>query len=828
MKFSDVFGNYTKIEQKLENILLYYDFLPNSKLPMILMKDGSIVVLFNIDGLDYEGLSEEQREDYSHYIRTAMELLPNEGAGFMFSNLLIRDTAKPIPLVRNSAAPELIRYVQGKKQKYWYELIKQSYSNRILCGLRYYPVERKEPGWQTCISERKVHKFYADQINSTANTLKQGYISFSSGLSRFKVRELSRQEVYASLYELINYATPGVYRPDLSLVEQLARSRYYFHSNDEYLVINDAEYISLVGVRRPPPVSVAMYLRRFYELGFPMIMRQSIGFINKTKLSEEHNRNLPIATSLSMIDSKNLIYVDEINEFRKCIDEDNELPVWWHFNVVVRADNKEMLRERRTEVITLLKEIGSHGMVEKRNLKAGFFSLFPGHDRFYKRRALLTTGNVGDYFSSFALYQGDANPVDYLQDRLKGVFAYNPFTSRERAHHRAVCGPTAGGKSFFVIKDLISHLIVNPMIWVVDLSASYLDLFELLKEELPGETAIMQVSRGNSNFEFNPFLMKDPNEPVSDEQFEFCLGFLKLMAGRELSSDPENELAMRNGLKEFMNCYQALLSNQIKPEPIPPLGRLANVMTYEIDNPKLAAAFQLWAEGRRGQIFNTGRDTIQNARYCYFDLRDLDDEPELMKAIVYVIFSKVYRDVSDEAVRPVQKRFVLDEAHRYISDPAFSFWIELLARTGRHLNIMLDLITQSINDLQSNAILTNLKQAFFFPGMKNIDDSFRNLQLTEHHLEQYKGLDPTKFEVFYWSDSGLRRMLRSVADPHTYWLATTDARERGMKRKMKALFGGVKDAIAELVRVTTDCHSIEQRVTKLKTYFEEKEHENND
>ena len=324
MKFSDVFGNYTKIEQKLENILLYYDFLPNSKLPMILMKDGSIVVLFNIDGLDYEGLSEEQREDYSHYIRTAMELLPNEGAGFMFSNLLIRDTAKPIPLVRNSAAPELIRYVQGKKQKYWYELIKQSYSNRILCGLRYYPVERKEPGWQTCISERKVHKFYADQINSTANTLKQGYISFSSGLSRFKVRELSRQEVYASLYELINYATPGVYRPDLSLVEQLARSRYYFHSNDEYLVINDAEYISLVGVRRPPPVSVAMYLRRFYELGFPMIMRQSIGFINKTKLSEEHNRNLPIATSLSMIDSKNLIYVDEINEFRKCIDEDND------------------------------------------------------------------------------------------------------------------------------------------------------------------------------------------------------------------------------------------------------------------------------------------------------------------------------------------------------------------------------------------------------------------------------------------------------------------------------------------------------------------------
>jgi len=820
MRFSDIFGDITQIEQKLENLLLYYDFLPNSKLPIILLKDGALLILFRLEGLDYEGLSEEQREDYSHYIRTALELLPDEGTGFMLSNLLIRDTATPMPLVCNPEASELIQFVQSRKQDFWNERIKESYSNRILCGLRYFPVKRREAPWHTAISEKKVHRFYADQINAAAQTIKQGYISLSSGLSRFKVKELTREESYSALYELINFAPSGVYNPKKSLNEQLARSQYRFHGNEEYLVINDREYISLIGVKVPPPVSVAMYLRRFYELGFPLIMRQSIGFMSKATLTKEHNRNLPIAMSLSMIDSKNLIYVDEVNEFRKRLDEDNELPVWWHFTVAVRANDKEALRERRTEVATLLKEIGSFGVAEKRNLKAGFFSLLPGHDRFYRRRALLTTGNAGDFFSSYALYPGDTNPVDYLEDRLKGVFAYTPFTSRERAHHRAICGPTAGGKSFFVIKDLISHLIVNPLIWVVDLSASYLDLFELLKEEMPNETAIMRVARGNSNFEFNPFLMKNPNEPVSEEQFEFCLGFLKLIAGRELSGDPANELAMREGLKEFLNGYRALLKNQTTPRSIPPLGQLANVLKMEFRNPTLAAAFRLWAEGRRGELFNTGRDTLQNARFCYFDLRDLDDDPELMTAIVYVIFSKVYRDVANEAVRPVQKRFVLDEAHRYITDPAFAFWIELLARTGRHLNIMLDLITQSINDLQSNAILTNLKQAVFFPGMKNIEDSFKNLQLTDYHLSEYRKLDPSKYEVIYWSDSGLRRMLRSVADPYTYWLATTDAGERDMKRRMKERFGNVRDSIEELVRVTAGCNSIEQRILKLETYFE--------
>jgi len=826
MRFLDYFGNYTLLEQKLDNILLYYDFVPNSKLPMILMKDGSVTVLFQIDGLDYEGLSEEQREEYSHYSRSALELLPNEGQGFMLSNLLMRNTAEPIPLIGNPQAPELIQLVQGKKQAFWNKLIQKSYSNKILCGLRYFPVGFagiKEPEWYDCISDKTVFTFYIDVINATASTLKQGYLSLSSGLSRFKVRDLTREESYAALYELVNFSKPGVYQPDVSLVEQLARSQYKFHSSAGYLVINDNEYISVVGIRRPPPVSVAMYLRRFYELDFPIIMRQSIGFINKTKLAEEHNRNMPIATSLSMIDSKNLIYVDEVNEFRKRVDVENEFPVWWHFTVTVRANSKESLRERRTEVITLLKEIGSHGATERWNLKAGFFSTMPGHDRFYKRRALLTTGNAGDFFSSYALYQGDAAPVDYLQDRLKGVFAYTPFTSRERAHHRAVCGPTAGGKSFFVIKDLISHLIVNPMIWVVDLSASYLDLFELLKEELPNETAIMQVQRGSSSFEFNPFLVKDPNEPVSEEQFEFCLAFCKLIAGQELSGDAQNELYLRNGLREFFNIYCELLRYQVTPTPIPPLTELAGVLEFELKNRKMSSAFKLWTEGRRGKLFNTGRDTLQTARYCYFDLRDLDREPELMKAIIFVIFRKVYNDVSDEKFRPIQKRFVLDEAHRYISDPAFAFWIELLARTGRHDNIMLDLITQSINDLQSNAILTNLKQAFFFPGMKNIDEAFRNLQLSEHHIEQYRNLDPAKFEVFYWSDSGLRRSLRSVADPYTYWLATTDAGERDVKRQMKKHCGNVKDAIEELVRVTADCLSIEQRVTTLKNYFEKKE-----
>ena len=194
-----------------------------------------------------------------------------------------------------------------------------------------------------------------------------------------------------------------------------------------------------------------------------------------------------------------------------------------------------------------------------------------------------------------------------------------------------------------------------------------------------------------------------------------------------------------------------------------------------------------------------------------------------------MIFSNICRDIADERLRPIQKRFVLDEAHRYITDPAFSHWIALLARTGRHWNIMLDLITQSLADLDnpdqpwSKAIITNLKQAFFFPGQKDVETSFRKLQLTEYHIEQYKKLDPSRYEVLYWSDGGLRRILRSVADQHTYWLATTDARERSVKRLMKQLHGGsVSLAIEDLVRLTGHCRNTEERLAILEPYLQER------
>ena len=394
-----------------------------------------------------------------------------------------------------------------------------------------------------------------------AQKLEEGFLVLSNAFARFGFQPLDRTESFRVLYQLINFTKPPAYRSDLSLNAQLAHSRYVF--SEQHVLINDQEYCSVVGIKYPPPSSLALYLRRFYELSFPLALRQSIGFCNKQHLYKDQDFNTPIALALSAVDPKNLQVGEEIKSFRSRIENEKELPLWWHFSILVRAKNSETLRSRQTQVMGLLKDIGSFGILGKTQpARPAFFSTLPGHDRFYLRRSLIASGNAGDLLSAYILYRGDSDPVDYLEDRLHGVFAYNPFTTREKA-------PSPGG--------------LRPNRWRGELLchqghslSPHCEPHALGSGSPPIPTATclnfcakrcrrkppLCVFRSRRPVSTSTrFAIDDPSQPVSDEQFEFCMGLLKLMVGRDLTT-PGNEMALRNGLTEFFNGYRMLLRNQ--------------------------------------------------------------------------------------------------------------------------------------------------------------------------------------------------------------------------------------------------------------------------
>ena len=825
-RYKLLYQDLLKQEQKAENVYLYLDFYPARQegFQPILLKDGAAICLFELAGIDYEGLSEGDREQYSYYLRCALEQLPDDGRGFILSNTLLRAQARPPRLDPGAeGAPPVVRFVQERKAEFWRSRAERTFENRLICCLRYFEPE-KIPEWRLLISDRRTFHFLRQQLEARVEKLHQGYQALKAALTRFGVRELDREETFRLIYRIVNRDRPPRYRPDLSLSVQTATCPVKIKW-PRYIEVNGT-LTTIIGLMYPPETSCAMYLRRFLELPFPVQLKQTLAVVdrNKIKKSQEFRKN--IAQALAAADKKCALYVEECSEFSDRVERLKELPLWWTLQIQVEGRSEEELKDRTRQALALLKEIGAAGMEDAAGLKLGYYGMFPGHERLYGavRKNLITSANAGDFLSAFALHPGDPRPVECFQDRLDGIYAWDPFTPREPAHHLCITGPTGSGKSFLANKLLLSMLVRRPRLYVVDLSNSFRPLFELLRAELPGETSLMTVTRDTTEVEFNPFLVKDPNQPPAEEELNFGLGLIRIMAGQTIG--PGLEWDLRKAVEKFYRSYNTLLRNRADADgAIPPLTLLAETLDTEVKDRTLANAIHLWTEGRKGRIFNTGRDTLTAARFSLFDLADLDQDEVLLQCLVYLVMSKIYGECARPDERDVQKLLVMDEAHRYLKHPAFQFWVELFYRIGRHLNLAVVLLTQSIRDLAteeawSKGVLGNTRQAFFFSGQKSIQKELAAFGLTEYQIGQYGRLDPSRREVLYWSSAGLTRVLRPVTDPHTYWLATTHPLERTLRDRARELAGGdMSQAIGLCVRETAGAATVEERVARLERFL---------
>ena len=810
-----LYSDLRKVEQSMDNVLLFYDFYDSEGMDFspILMKDGAVIALFRIGGMDYEGLSEEDREQLSYYIRGACEQL---GSGFTLENYLVRGPAKFIELKQNENSPEIINYIQKKKEDFWRIRCDNALENELLFCIRYYRSKKKELPLSAYLSEKKIIEIERKTIDEAVRKLYQGFMAFRSSIQaiaigpsqeKFEFITLDRDESFNAIYRLVNQSDPGPYREDLSLVTQVGQAKYQFFK--KHALINEKIFMKAISIKYPPPSTCAFYLRRFFDLQLPFIMRQSFGFVDYEKFEKKMISNRNIALSLAAIDKNAEKYVGEVSEFQDKIKNEKQIPAYWKYYIYVMGATAEECEKNAFAVIAVLKELGSFGLQEVGNLRNAIMSLFPGHSRLSARKAVILTSCAGDLICSYNLYKGDKDPIEYFLDRNGGIFSYHPFTRRENAHHMLICGPTGGGKSFMCNKLLISSLVEQPHIYVIDLSKSFNPYFELLRDSMPNDTAIMQIGHDRIDFRFNPFIIKNLDQPVSEEQLGFCEGLVMLMLGRNVV-DESNRIVVRESMIQFFAEYRSLLRNMKAGDPAPPpLDILISILESKAPTKAIPNSLKIWTYGRKGQLFNTGIDTLKQSRYILFDLEDLcstpDSSDELI-AVVYTIFNKIHSDVAKEDFKADRKILFLDEAHRYLLQPEFSYWIQHLFRVGRHFNLLVGVITQSINDLFSSAewskgIITNLKQAVLFSGMKDVEESFIKLGMSAYHCQEYARLKPARREFYYWSASGLRRILSPVTDSYTYWLATTDPEERKIRSEFLAAYkGDMKRAIEELVK----------------------------
>ncbi len=813
--YNDLIRTFRKKEQKLATVLQYVDFLPFrivGDLPVIIQKDGSFLMLFECEGIDYEGSSVQDQELASHYIAKAFEKLE---PGFVIESLVVRSKAKIPEITLMEGSPRIAAYLKERKDRFWKKEADKTYSSRLILTFKMKPrgVNKKRP-YHFYLSDKNRYAYLVDDIKEWFKVFQTNYISFKSSLERFGAKAMSKEQTFSTLYILINQKNPPKYNPELSLNAQLADCYYRFKNN--ILDFDDGRrFMKAVTVRGYPQGTMALYLRKLYEIGSEFTLRVSGEILDYRKLQKKLAMRSNIANSLSRYNAAAGMYVEEVAGFVGEVEGNNRIPISMDFYIYIYGTDEESLNMTAAKIDTTMKEIGFGPQEERGNFKNAVFAMLPGHHQFSGRNTVLLSSNMGDLFPVHRLYPGDEQPTEFYLDKSDAVFSFDPFTPRETAHHMMISGPSGMGKSFVAQKMITASLGIKPLIYVVDLSQSFTSMFEVLQCEMPEKTSIMRITSDKLDFRFNPFLVSPDvsfESPEFESQIEFCENLVNIMMGRAV--DETNRVKIRKSLAHFFLEYKMMLKTA--PKAPPPLGMLHSIIKQETRDEKLANALESWLYGRKGELFNSGQDDFMSAEYCYFDLQDIEKSHEEMQAIIFSLFGKIQADIQKNHDRVKRKFLMLDEAHRYLQIPEFRHWITQFCRMGRHYNVLVGIITQSIKDLFGNddnaGITTNLKQLIMYGGEMNVDETFKKMAFSEQAVDAYHQLEIIKREFLFWRSSGVVRRLHALTDPWSYWLHTSAPRDRVIRDMYKKKHkGDLLAAIEEIVRKSEGSKSNEDR-----------------
>jgi hypothetical protein len=247
--------------------------------------------------------------------------------------------------------------------------------------------------------------------------------------------------------------------------------------------------------------------------------------------------------------------------------------------------------------------------------------------------------------------------------------------------------------------------------------------------------------------------------------------------------------------RDYENQCRAYGEGKRQGLPVKPPRPLSALLTHlRNEAPELVPVVELWTRPPRDQLFDSGTDSVAEARYIYFELSGLDDDPLLAVPFLAALMGSVWQRIKDPRSLREKKIVVIDEAWSFLAHPAFFQVVEDMFRTIRKFNGFVVLSTQTPKDLkdgQARKLLQTMAEVFLYRGFAEPTFMAQDLRLNREHVLLHESLreDDQRREVYYVAGSGLHRVLSVEIPPALYWFATTDAEDKHWRWEMCRRFG---------------------------------------
>ena len=348
--------------------------------------------------------------------------------------------------------------------------------------------------------------------------------------------------------------------------------------------------------------------------------------------------------------------------------------------------------------------------------------------------------------------------------------------------HTLILGATGSGKSFALNFLLVEALKYGPRVLILDLGGSY----RWLTRFLGGRYLELTPGKMEPGLRLQPFAL-----PPNARTFQFLAGWvmrLLRLGGFEPSGGDTSEIRAR-----IEDLYA-----------LGPERRTLSVLAGSLPSAMWPALSRWTRDGAWGPYFDNpadGAPDLEFGDWQVIDLAGAVEHPDLCEAALSYLLERMRLEIESPAETARLKLMVVDEAWRYLQDPAVLNYLAEAAKTWRKKNAALILATQSAVDVTATpgaaALLESIPTKLFLANPELPDEAGALFRLNDAELAQVRELTPKR--ELYLRRPDEAAVLRLEVDPESYWLYTssaTDAEKRaravaehGLARALEVLAG---------------------------------------
>ena len=341
-----------------------------------------------------------------------------------------------------------------------------------------------------------------------------------------------------------------------------------------------------------------------------------------------------------------------------------------------------------------------------------------------------------------------------LETRWRTPYHYDLFQGD--VGHTLVLGATGAGKSFALNFLLVQALQYDPRVLILDLGGSYRWLTSFLKG---GYMELSPEGGGGEGFRLRPFAL-----PPGERTFQFLTGWVSRLlriGGWNLSGEDPSEIRARvEDLYAFPSERRSLgvLVRSLPSKMWPALGR--------------------WhGGGAWGRYFDNSADgdNLNFQDWQVIDLAGAAEHEDLCEAALFYLLERLRLALENPDETARVKLMVVDEAWRYLQDPAVLSYLAEAAKTWRKKNAALIVATQSAVDVTgtagAEALLESMPTKLFLANPDLPEKAAEMFRLNPSEVNTIRGLIPKRELYLRRTDSA--GILRLEVDPASYWLYTS-------------------------------------------------------